>query len=319
LVTGGAGFVGGHLVDRLLGLEHQVLVMDNLFAGRREHVPRQAYFEEIDLGSADESRIFALVREFCPDYVVHLAAIHHIPYCLAHPGEVFASNVRSTDVVVRALEGLPTRKVVATSTGDVYPVTDAEHPETERPAPSNAYGLSKLLMEEIVACACRVNANLSGIILRLFNVYGTRETNSHVIPRIIELLHNRDLTEIRMGYLGGTRDFVHVFDVVSAICAALFRSSGKFDTFNVGTGIPTPIRVVLDCLMQAADDHRPVIEDEARFRSFDRKSLTANIAKIRGELGWQPAISVQEGLVPLLHEHDVAVSAAAAAALRRDV
>jgi UDP-glucose 4-epimerase len=302
LVTGGAGFVGGHLLDALIASDHEVLVIDNFFAGRREHVPAGAELVEMDLGKVEEERAFREIREFAPDYAVHLAAIHHIPYCLAHPGETFQSNVRSTDIVVRALDGLPTRKIIAASTADVYPNTDTVHVETELPAPSNSYGLSKLLTEEIVACGVRTNLSLSGVVLRFFNIYGTRETNSHVIPRIIELLRDASAPEIRMGYLGGTRDFVHVADVVGAILAALQFDGERFEVFNVGTGTPTSVRRVLELLMQAAGDDREIIEDQARFRPFDRKSLTAGISKITTTLNWSPLRKVEDGLAPLLTE-----------------
>lgn len=302
LVTGGAGFIGSHLVEALLAQDHEVTVIDNFFAGRREYVPSGIELVEMDLGKADEEEVFAIFRGFAPDAVVHLAAIHHIPYCLANPGHTFASNVRSTDVVVRALHGLPTRKLIIASTADVYANTDVGHVESDSPAPSNPYGLSKLLSEEIAACGSRINPALSVVVLRLFNVYGPRETNSHVIPRIIGLIRTPIGDCVRMGYLGGTRDFVHVHDVVDAIVRALAYEDKKFDTFNIGGGSPTAVRDVLEILMKAAGDHRNVIEDQARFRQFERKSLTADISKARAVLQWTPTRTLKQNLASLLKE-----------------
>ena len=301
LVTGGAGFIGSHLVSLLLSRGHQVLVVDNLYSGRREYVPEDAEFVNLDLALADEAAVFEVIRSFRPDAVIHLAAIHYIPHCLANPAETFLANVRSTDVIARALCGLSTHKLIAASTADVYPLLDKVHKERETPAPSNPYGLSKFLLEEIVAGAARTNSQLSCVALRIFNVYGPRDTNPHVIPRIVELLHS-SLPEIRLGTIETTRDFIHVSDVVKAIYASLTQESAKYEVFNVGTGRATSIRDVLRILMQAAGDKRSVIQDKSLFRTYDRLSLTSDITKITSTLDWQPTIGLEEGLAQLIQQ-----------------
>lgn len=301
IVTGGAGFIGGHLVPKLLSLGYKILVVDNLYSGRREYVPAQAEFVDLDLARADESAVFDVFRGFCPDAVIHLAAIHYIPHCVANPAETFLANVRSTDVIARALRGIPTRKLIAASTADIYPLADRAHVENEVPAPNNPYGLSKLMLEEIVAGAARTNPNLSCVVLRLFNVYGPRDTNPHVIPRIVELLCNPS-SEIRVGATGTTRDFVHVDDVVQAICTALVHDSGNYDVFNVGTGRATSIRQVLRILLRATGDCRVVVEDKSLFRAYDRSSLTSDITKIGRALNWHPTVAVEEGLTQLAQQ-----------------
>ncbi len=307
LVTGGAGFIGSHLVAKLLASGYKVLVVDNLYSGRREYVPAAAQYLDLDLARADESAVFKVFRDFSPNAVVHLAAIHYIPHCVANPAETFLANVRSTDIITRALRGTTTQKLIAASTADVYPLVDGAHPETEVPAPNNPYGLSKFLLEEIVAGAARTNPNLSCLALRLFNVYGPRDTNPHVIPTIVELLRSSN-TEIRVGTTQTTRDFVHVDDVVQAICTALVHDCGKYDVFNVGTGRATSIGQVLQMLLQAAGDRRPVVEDQTLFRSYDRPSLTSDISKIVRTMDWVPKVGLAEGLTHLVQESVVAPS-----------
>lgn len=307
VVTGGAGFIGGYLVPKLLSLGYQVLVVDNLYSGRREYVPAQADFVHLDLARADESAVFDVFRDFCPDAVIHLAAIHFIPHCVANPAETFLANVRSTDVIARALRQLPTKKLIAASTGDVYPSFDWAHRETETPGPNNPYGLSKFLLEQVIADAAKTNPSLSCIALRLFNVYGPRDTNPHVIPRIIELLRN-PLSELRLGTMDTTRDFIHVHDVVKAICIALDHNSQKYDVFNVGTGRATSIRDVLTILLQAAGDNRCAVQDKSLQRDYDRLSLTSDIRKITGVMGWQPIIALEEGLNSLVRQSVVLAS-----------
>lgn len=295
VVTGGAGFIGSHLVPKLLSGGYKVLVIDNLYSGRREYVPPQADFVELDLARTDEPRVFDVFRDYCPDAIIHLAGIHYIPHCIANPAETLLVNVRSTDVIARGLRELPTQKLIAASTGDVYPSFDRAHPETERPAPSNPYSVSKLLLEEIIASAARTNPHLSCTALRLFNVYGPRDTNPHVIPRIIELLRN-PVSEIRLGTMNTTRDFIHVDDVVRAICLALERNGDKYDVFNVGTGRATSIRDVLKILLHAVGGTRRVVQDETLLRDYDRPSLTSDITKICRVLDWEPVVALEEGL-----------------------
>jgi UDP-glucose 4-epimerase len=306
LVTGGAGFIGSHVTDELVALGHDVLVIDNLFAGRREYLNPKAQFEHIDMATVPDREWISLVQAFNPDHVVHLAALHYIPYCMAHPEQTFATNVRGTELLVRSLEGLSVLKLVAASTLDVYGIEDVTHVETEVSAPCNVYGLSKSLTESLMAYAARTIHGLSAASLRFSNAYGPRETNPHLIPRVIELLGNDLLPELRMGYLDGTRDFVHVSDVARAVVAVLLADTAKYDAFNVATGRQTSSREVIRILQKAFGDTRAVIEDRTQFRKFDRQSLAADITKIREEVGWAPRIPVEQGLPGLVPKQQTA-------------
>src|SRR5208282_4951923 len=127
------------------------LVVDNLFAGRREYVHGKAKFAWMDLATVADREFIGLVRGFNPDYVVHLAALHYIPYCMTHPAQTFAANVRGTELLLRSLDGLSAHKLVAASSADVYGNEDVTHTETEVCAPGNVYGLSKTLTEGLMA------------------------------------------------------------------------------------------------------------------------------------------------------------------------
>ena len=303
VVTGAAGFIGKQVTDRLVALGHQVLAIDNLSFGRRENVSNKAEFWRVDLGEIKEGIFSRQVADFDPDLVVHLAAIHFIPYCMLHPDETFASNVRGTTVLVRSLEKcVNIRRLVLASTMDVYAPKDGVHRETDVPSPRNIYGLSKLLMEQIAKFAVDSRDDLSAVCLRFANVYGPGETNAHVIPDALERVASNAAPEIGMGYLGGARDFIHVFDVADAILTCLFNDTGRYEVFNLGTGIATPIRGVVEIIREAFGDDRPIVEDTNKFRKFDRKSLTPDISKVLQQTGWCPKIGINDGLKALVNE-----------------
>ena len=301
LVTGAAGFIGKQVTDRLVELGHQVLAIDNLSFGRRENVSNKAEFWRVDLGEIKEGIFSRQVVDFDPDLVVHLAAIHFIPYCMLHPDETFASNVRGTTVLVRSLEKcVNIRRLVLASTMDVYAPKDGVHRETDVPSPRNIYGLSKLLMEQIAKFAVDCRDDLSAVSLRFANVYGPGETNAHVIPDALKRVASNAAPEIGMGYLGGARDFIHVFDVADAILTCLFNDTGRYEVFNLGTSIATPVRGVVEIIRDAFGDNRPIVEDTNKFRKFDRKSLTPDISKVLQQTGWRPKIDIEEGLKALV-------------------
>jgi len=301
LVTGAAGFIGGHVTDKLHALGHDILAIDNLSYGRIENVAKGAEFRQLDMSSIEDEDFSNYIVSYDPQCVIHLAAIHFIPFCMAHPDQTFASNVRSTELLVRTLLKCPsTNKLVLASTMDVYAPNDTVHMESDAPSPRNSYGLSKLLAEQITRFAVDNGDQLSSVCLRFANVYGPRETNAHLIHDALERMASDIEPEIRMGYLGGARDFVHVFDVADAILTCLFKDTGSYEIFNVGSGVSTPVRRIVEIIRDALGDHRPIVEDASRLRSFDRKSLTPDISKILRQTDWQPKISIEEGLNALV-------------------
>jgi UDP-glucose 4-epimerase len=303
LVTGAAGFIGGHLTERLLAQDHQVLALDDLSFGRRENIPRDADFWRVDLGDISYKHLAERIGPFNPQYVVHLAAIHFIPYCMKHPEKTFAVNARGTDMVVRALLDCPSAtKIILASTMDVYAPSDNVHSEMDEPSPRNVYGLSKMLAEQIVSYGTRACHHLSAVSLRFSNVYGPGETNAHLIPDAIERVTSRTESHIRMGYLAGARDFLHVSDVVEGIITCLFTDTGTYEVFNLGTGIATPVRRVVEIIRDAFGDDRTILEDPGKLRSFDRKSLTPDITKIQSHTSWSPKMSIEQGLNALVQE-----------------
>lgn len=300
LVTGAAGFIGSHLTEALVAQNNTVLALDNLSFGRREFLPGDVVFMHCDLGSVDDDYLRAQVREFDPEGVFHFAAIHFIPYCMERPGACFAANVRGTEALMRSLEGTSARKVIFASTLDVYDTTDRVHTENDLPRPANVYGLSKWLGENIVEYMTRLNHDLSAVALRFANAFGPRETNPHFVPDLLKKIRDRSTPELRMGYLGNSRDFIYVLDIVDAALRAYDTDTGRYSLFNVASGASTHVRKVAELALQLTGDTRPLIEDPERFRKFDRVTLSADTTQLRKVTGWAPKWSLETGLKALL-------------------
>lgn len=294
LVSGGAGFIGSHVTRNLLSRGADVHVMDNLHSGKREHVPDAAGFSEVDLrspGAAD------MVTDYNPDVVVHLAAIHYVPYCNENPMETFEVNVMGTRRLLQAARKTDVEKLVYTSSAAVYPPRDKPHSEDDDVWPTDVYGRTKLVGEDLVKLY-QSETGVDAVSLRVFNVYGPRETNPHVIPAIIEQLEGDN--EIELGNLRPARDFVHVRDVASAVTTLLQEFSGGYDVYNVGTGQERSIREVVEQVGEALGSEIEVKQDPERVRESDRPHLEAGVSKITSRTGWRPETGFVEGLEELL-------------------
>jgi len=295
-VTGAAGFIGKHLSDWLVADGHDVLAIDNLARGKPEHVPPEVPLLKLDLAHVSAAELGREFERFRVEAVVHLAAVHFIPECMRNPERTFAINARSTHTLVEAVGTSTASRVVFASTLDVYAAEDRVHDEADRLAPGNIYGLTKALSEQILESSVRMGACESAVALRLANVYGPNETNPHVIPDAIERIVTRDGPALVMGYLGSARDFVYVKDVARAFGLAATRPSVGFHAANVGTGMGVPVRTVIKMLQDILGDNRPIKENAAAFRKFDRVSLTPSVEAARHLLGWEAQTRLSDGL-----------------------
>jgi UDP-glucose 4-epimerase len=292
LVTGGAGFIGSATVRTLLDEGARVKVVDNCFAGESSLVPEGASFERIDIRSDEMKRV---VTEFDPDSIVHLAAVHYIPYCNQHPEETFEVNVMGTRALLEAARELETLDtVVFASSGAVYPPEDGPLDEESRVGPMDIYGRTKLVGEDLAALF-GTESGVSTAAVRLFNVYGPNETNEHLIPAIFDQLRTGART-IELGNLSPKRDFVHVSDVARALTTLLTDFDRDFRTYNVGSGTARSVREVVECTSDALGEDIEIEQDDERVRESDRPHLQADIGRINGELGWEPRVEFVEGL-----------------------
>ena len=293
LVTGGAGFIGSHVVDRLLVEGHRVDVVDNLSTGRPALVPAGAALHLCDIRSPRLDTVFAGAR---PEVVVHVAAQASVARSVADPLFDASVNVLGTIALLAACQRWGVGRVVYTSTGgaaygdtDVVP-TPEDHPTNA----TSPYGVSKTTAERYLECWHGLTG-VPTLTLRLANVYGPRQNPLGEAGVIAIFAHHLLRGEgcVINGDGGQTRDYVYVADVAEAAVRALDRPEAQ-GVANVGTGIETSVNELYARLACVAGESRPPTHGPAKLGEQRRSVLNPSRAKML--LGWTPATSLEPGL-----------------------
>jgi UDP-glucose 4-epimerase len=292
LITGGAGFVGSHLADRLLAEGDDVVVIDNLSSGSIENLDQRIKFYEMDIR---DPKITEVMAEERPDYIFHLAAQIDVRKSVEDPIEDADINLKGTLNILKAAHESGARKVIFASTGGaIYGDTDIfPTPETRCEQPLSPYGIHKLAAEKSLYFYKKVKG-LEYTILRMSNIYGPRQ-NSRGEAGVIAIFLSR-LINGAQPYINGngnqTRDYVYVKDVTRAFVLAKNDTQSKI--FNIGTGVETSVNDVFDMLVKNMGLNIPKEYKEARPGEQWRSSLDASRAK--EELGWTPEYDIERGL-----------------------
>jgi len=292
LVTGGAGFIGSHLVDRLIQEGHEVVVVDNLSTGKRRNLNRAARFFKIDIQSWRLERVFRNER---PNVVMHLAAQMDVRKSVEDPVFDAQVNVLGTLNVLQQAVRHGVRKVVFSSSGgaiygeqETYPA-----PESHVTRPLSPYGISKLCGEQYLSYYQRVSG-LQVVSLRYANVYGPRQDpdgEAGVVAIFIQKLLNNEQAIVN-GNGRQTRDFIYVEDVVEANLAVMGQETQGI--YNVGTGEETSINDVLRILVGHTNSTCKELHGPSKRGEQVRSVIDAS--KIRQELSWEPRTELSEGL-----------------------
>lgn len=298
LVTGGCGFIGSHLVESLLATGAEVMVVDDFRLATRERLTQAGARGGLTVIDGDVRNPGALrpLTGFAPDAVFHMAALHFVPYCTAHPQEALDVNVGGLDTLLCALGRAPLKTFVFPSSGAVYGFGADPWPETAPARPRDIYGMSKWLGEQIVMRFHQDRPEVRTVVARLFNTYGPRETNPHVLPGIVAALSEGKPVEV--GNLWPKRDLVFVADVVAALLAAA-AGGPEFEVFNVGTGIGTSIGQVIRAIEVITGSSLEARQVPSLMREDDGH-LVSDPAKLRRATGWQPRYDLWAGLRRLL-------------------
>jgi UDP-glucose 4-epimerase len=305
LVTGGAGFIGSHLVTRLAADGHAVRVLDDFSSGKRENLAHLTGPHAPEVIEADVRSVDAVARavDGC-EVVFHEAAIVSVPYSVEHPRETHDVNIAGTLNVLCAARDAGVRRVVFASSAAVYG-DDPTLPKTEAmlPAPISPYGVEKLTAEHYLRTFTRLYG-LETVALRYFNVFGPRQDPSSPYSGVISVFAKRILAGETVGIFGDgeqTRDFVYVGNVVDANMLAATSARASGNVYNVACGIATSLRE-LAARLGAAAGKTPAVEHLPP-RAGDIRHSLADIARARADLGYAPKVTLDEGLSALLaHE-----------------
>jgi UDP-glucose 4-epimerase len=301
LVTGGAGFIGSHMVLALLDAGREVVVLDNLSTGFRWAVPKAATLVVGDVG--DQDLVRTVIRKYQIDAIIHFAGSIVVPESVADPLGYYNNNTVKSRALIEAAVAAGIKNFIFSSTAAVYG-NPAENPvgETAAPAPMSPYGWSKLMTEIMLADASRAH-DFRYVALRYFNVAGAdpKGRSGQSTPRATHLIKVACETALgqrsHMEVFGtdyptpdGTciRDYIHVTDLIRAHAAALdyLTTGGKSDVFNCGYSKGFSVLEVIDAVKRVSGNDFEVRLSSPR--PGDPAAIVAGSAKIRQRLGWSP-------------------------------
>ena len=297
IVTGGAGFIGSHLVDALLAENIAVRVIDNYSTGRPENLAHVA--GQVELVEADFAKPGSWQKLFQDtDWVFHLGALADIVPSIQRPTDYFQANVDGTFNVLEAAKNAGVKRFVYAASSSCYGIPD-KYPTSEAAqiSPQYPYALTKRLGEELVMHWAQLY-NLPAIALRLFNVYGPRSRTSGTYGAVLgvflaQKLANKPFTIVGDGTQ--TRDFTYVTDVANAFLTAA-KSSVREEIFNVGSGETVSVNRLVE-LLGGEVTYIPK-------RPGEPDCTYADITKIRRELKWQPKVDIKQGVDNVLANID---------------
>ncbi|MFH1492399.1 MAG: SDR family oxidoreductase [Candidatus Omnitrophota bacterium] len=299
LVTGGAGFIGSHLVDCLLLEGNKVTVIDNFSTGRAENLAHQKKNKNFTLIKEDITKLDKIIEYFKGiDIVFHLGALADIVPSIVNPIKYYDSNVTGTACVAEASRVSKVKKLIYAASSSCYGIAKVlPTKETAKISPQYPYALTKYLGEQIVFHWGKVY-KMPVISLRLFNVYGPRSRTSGTYGAVFGVFLAQKLKSMPFTVVGDgeqKRDFIYVSDVVSAFVRAA-SSKVKTGIFNVGTGNPQSVNKLVS-ILGGEVVHIPK-------RPGEPDCTWADIHKISEKLSWQPQVSFQAGVDKILENID---------------
>jgi UDP-glucose 4-epimerase len=291
LVTGGAGFIGSHLVDTLISKGYSVHIIDNLSSGKKEYINPLAIFHELDISTPAAQKVILKEK---PDYIFHMAAQADVSRSTSAPLDDMDTNVAGTINLLNACRQYPLKNFVFSSTSAVYGnVSSQMIDESHKTSPISFYGLSKLTAENYIKLF-HDTFQIPFTILRYGNVYGPRQTSKGeggVIAVFLEKLKKHEQLKINGDGLQ-TRDYVFVQDVVEANIAA--ADKGKQMIMQISTGERTSILQLIDLLKNYHTNEIHAFHTVDRQGDIKHSCLDNTLAK--RILSWKPYYSIQDGM-----------------------
>jgi UDP-glucose 4-epimerase len=293
LITGGAGFLGSHLANRLVGQGHTVLVLDDLTAGDPKRLAPDVLFTRGNV--KDVPKLWTLLQDV--DCVYHLAARVRVPESIYYPSDYNDVNVGGTVCVMEAMRDTGVLRVVLASSGAIYG-EQAQQPigEDHVPHPNSPYGVSKIAAEYYVATLGALYG-IETVSLRIFNAYGPGQdlppSHPPVIPQLLKQAQSGGSLVI-FGDGVQTRDFVYVDDVVDALVLAATAGDVNRAVINIGSGQEVSINALANKVGRAAGKRINVLHNQGLSGGVSR--LVADVRRAQQLLAWQPRTDLEQGL-----------------------
>ncbi len=305
LVTGGAGYIGSTTSAHFLAAGHEVTIYDSLVKGHKAAIPTEAHFVQGDIGDASALDILMQTHQF--DAVVHFAAFIEAGESMELPGKYFHNNVSKSQVLLDAMQKHGVDKLVFSSTAAVYASQNARLSEDSAIGPTNVYGQTKLMIEQMIHWY-HAQVDLKYAVLRYFNACGAmvdengnalrgeaHTPETHLIPLTLQVPNNQrsNIKVFGEDYptIDGScvRDYIHVEDLASAHVLAvesLAANEQSAMTYNIGNGQGYSVKEVINVAREVTD--HPIPAEVTPRRPGDSAMLVASSEKINDELGWMP-------------------------------
>ena len=295
LITGGAGFIGSHLVEKLLVKNNEILIIDNLMTGKKENLSFEGNYELFidDLGS---EKSLDKITEFNPDVCFHLAAQASVVVSVSNPSLDFDHNILQPILLLKTLLKTDCKKFVFSSSGGTIfgePVNVPTSEEDYAGEPQSPYGVAKKRLNELIQIITK-DTNMSYSILNFSNVFGPRQ-DPHGEAGVISIFSNKFLSnELPIIYGDGnqTRDYVYVLDVVEAMILSSRSEDNLF--LNIGTGVETSVNQLVEIMKDKFNSDIEPIYQDAREGELLRSVL--DNSKALSTIGWKPVYDLNAGM-----------------------
>lgn len=295
LITGGAGFIGSHLVEKLLIKNNEILIIDNLMTGKKENLSFEGNYELFidDLGS---EKSLDKITEFNPDVCFHLAAQASVVISVSNPSLDFDHNILQPILLLKTLLKTDCKKFVFSSSGGTIfgePVNVPTSEEDYAGEPQSPYGVAKKRLNELIQIITK-DTNMSYSILNFSNVFGPKQ-DPHGEAGVISIFSNKFLSNERPIIYGDgnqTRDYVYVLDVVEAMILSSRSEDNLF--LNIGTGVETSVNQLVEIMKDKFNSDIEPIYQDAREGELLRSVL--DNSKALATIGWKPVYDLNAGM-----------------------
>lgn len=295
LITGGAGFIGSHLVEKLLVKNNEILIIDNLMTGKKENLSFEGNYELFidDLGS---EKSLDKITEFNPDVCFHLAAQASVVVSVSNPSLDFDHNILQPILLLKTLLKTDCKKFVFSSSGGTIfgePVNVPTSEEDYAGEPQSPYGVAKKRLNELIQIITK-DTNMSYSILNFSNVFGPKQ-DPHGEAGVISIFSNKFLSNERPIIYGDgnqTRDYVYVLDVVEAMILSSRSEDNLF--LNIGTGVETSVNQLVEIMKDKFNSDIEPIYQDAREGELLRSVL--DNSKALATIGWKPVYDLNAGM-----------------------